>query len=141
MKYTSHASIKGAPRFEVRAHAEPIAFRCACGGAMRARVGPIHARIGTVPVRLAVPFLGRLQTVGAVGPFDVSVADVDLALEELELRCEGFLGGDEGLNVGLEGAVGADIEIDARGTLPGRVRRAHLEFDHPEDDEYEEEGS
>ena len=137
MKYTTHATVKGAPKFEARAHAEPIAFRCGCAGALRARVGPIQARIGAVPIRLAVPFLGRLQTVGAVGPFAVRVDDVDVALEELELRCEGLLGA-EGLDVGLEGGVGCEMQIDLEGTLPGRVRRAQLEFSEPEEP-YEDE--
>jgi hypothetical protein len=138
VKYTTHATVKGAPRFEARVHAEPIAFRCGCAGALRARVGPIQARIGAVPIRLAVPFLGRLQTVGAVGPIAVRLDDFDLALEEMELRCEGLVGA-EGLDVGLEGGVGCELHIDLEGTLPGRVRRAHLEFSDP--DEYEAEGS
>jgi hypothetical protein len=140
VKYTTHATVKGAPKFEVRAHAEPIAFRCGCAGSLRARVGPVQARVGTVPIRLAVPFLGRLQTVGAVGPFDLRLEHVDVALEELELRCEGVLGG-EGLDVGLEGGVGCELQIDVQGTLPGRVRRAQLEFSEPEEPYEQEEES
>ena len=137
MKYTSHATIKGAPKFEVRAHAEPIGVKCGLEGAARARVGPIHARIGRVPITLAVPFLGGIQTVGAVGPFDVSLEPVDLAVEELELRCEGIVGA-EGLDVGLEGGIACEMRVDLEGTLPGRVSKAQLVFAEQEEEEGEE---
>jgi hypothetical protein len=140
MKYTSHATIKGAPKFDVRARAEPIGVRCGLEGAARARVGPIYARIGRVPITLAVPFLGGIQTVGAVGPFDLSLEPVDLSVEEVELRCEGLVGTD-GLDVGLEGGIACEMRVDLKGTLPGRVARAQLVFAEKEEHErhYEDE--
>jgi hypothetical protein len=132
MKYTSHATIAGSPKFEVRAQAEPIGIGCGAEGSASARIGPIRARVGQVPIALAVPFLGGLQRVGAVGPFDLGLEPLDLALERFELRCEGTLGS-EGLTVGLEGGVACKMEIDVEGTLPGRVRRASLEFDEHEE--------
>jgi hypothetical protein len=136
MKYSSHAKISGAPKFEVRARAEPIAITCAAEGAARARIGPINARVGRVPIMLAVPFLGGVQTVGAVGPFDLRLEPVELAVEELELRCEGLVGA-EGLDVGLEGGVACEMHVDLHGTLPGRVARAQLEFAEQEEREDE----
>lgn len=137
MRYSSHATVEGAPRFEVRAQAEPIGIRCGAEGLVRARIGPIHARVGQVPIALAVPFLGGVQRVGAVGPFDVALEPVDLAVERFELVCEGVLGS-EGLTVGLEGGIGCKMEIDVTGTVPGRVARASLEFTDPDESEERE---
>jgi hypothetical protein len=136
MKYSSHATIGGAPKFDVRAHAEPIGIRCHAEGAVRARIGPINARVGRVPIMLAVPFLGGVQTVGAVGPFDLRLEPVDLSVEDLELRCEGLLG-TEGLDVGLEGGIACEMRVDLHGTLPGRVAKAQLEFAEQEGQEEE----
>jgi hypothetical protein len=136
MKYTTHATISGAPKFEIRAHAEPIGIKCGAEGAARARIGPINCRVGRVPIMLAVPFLGGVQTVGAVGPFDFRLEPVDLAVEQVELRCEGFVGA-EGLDVGLEGGVACEMHVDLRGTLPGRVAKAQLEFAEQEGQEEE----
>jgi hypothetical protein len=88
----------------------------------------VRARVSGVPIRLAIPFLGGLQRVGEIGPFDLELEPIDLALEELELRCEGLVG-PEGLSVGLDGGISCRMEIDVDGTLPGRVARAHLEFE------------
>jgi hypothetical protein len=134
VKYSSHATISGSPKFEVGAHAEPVGIRCGAEGSLRSRVGPIHARIGRVPITLAVPFLGGVQTVGAVGPFDLRLEPVDLSVEDLQLRCEGVVGAD-GLDVRLEGGVACEMHVDLKGTLPGRVAKAHLEFA-----EHEEQG-
>jgi hypothetical protein len=136
MKYSSHATISGAPKFDVRTHAEPIAIRCRAEGAARARIGPINARVGRVPIMLAVPFLGGVQAAGAVGPFDLRLDPVDLSVEELELRCDGLVGA-EGLDVGLEGGVTCEMHVDLHGTLPGRVAKAHLEFAEQEGQEEE----
>ena len=135
MKYTSHATIAGSPKFDVRAQADPIGIACGAEGSAAARIGPIRARVGQVPIALAVPFLGGLQRVGAVGPFDLGLEPLDFALERFELRCEGTLGSD-GLTVGLEGGIACKLQVDVEGTLPGRVRRASLEFD--ENDEHSE---
>jgi hypothetical protein len=92
VKYTARATVNGAPKFVVRAQSEPIGIKCAVEGSVRARVGPIKARVGRVPIVVAIPFLGGLQTVGAVGPFDFDTDAVDLEIENFELRCDGVLG-------------------------------------------------
>jgi hypothetical protein len=139
VKYSSHATIEGEPRFELRAQAEPIAITCGLEGRVRAGIGPIEARIGPVPVTVTIPFLGGSRRVAVVGPFEVRLDPVDVAIEEIELRCAGALGA-EGLTVGLEGRLLDKMEIDVVGKLPGRVARARLEFEeeegeHEEDDE------
>jgi hypothetical protein len=136
VKYTAHATVKGAPTFAVRAKSEPIGIRCGVEGSVRARVGPIKARVGRVPIALAVPFLGGLQTVGAVGPFDLHTDPIDVGIENFELRCDGVLGS-EGLTCGLEGEVDCEWKVDVHGTLPGKVAKASLEFVDPEDLEVE----
>ena len=136
MRYSSHATIEGSPRFDLRAQAEPIAITCALEGAVRAGVGPVKARVGPVPVTVTIPFLGRARRIAAVGPFDVLLDPVDVAIEQIELRCSGALGA-EGLTVGLEGGLRDKMEIDLVGKLPGRVARAKLEFEEegePEDE-------
>jgi hypothetical protein len=136
VKYTAHANIKGAPTFAVRAQSDPIGIRCGVEGSVRARVGPVKARVGRVPIALAVPFLGGLQTVGAVGPFDFETDPIDVEIENFELRCDGVLGS-EGLTCGLEGGVDCEWNVDVNGTLPGKVAKASLEFTDPEDYEVE----
>jgi hypothetical protein len=136
VKYASHATIEGSPRFDVRAQAEPIAIRCGLEGAVRAGVGPITARVGPVPVMVTIPFLGGAQRVAVIGPFDVHLEPVDVAVEQIELRCEGLLGAD-GLTAGLEGGVACKMEVDLTGKLPGRVARAKLEFEEEEHEEDE----
>lgn len=132
MKYTAHTTVAGAPKFKVKAQAEPIGIKCGVDGSVRARIGPIKARVGRVPVMLAVPFLGGVQTVGAVGPFDFSTGPVNVEIESFELRCDGVLGS-EGLTCGLEGDVDCHWKIDVNGTLPGKVAKASLEFAEAED--------
>lgn len=136
MKYTAHATVAGAPKFVVRARSEPIGIKCGLEGSVRARVGPINARVGRVPIVVAIPFLGGLQTVGAVGPFDLHADPVDVEIENFELRCDGVLGS-EGLTCGLEGDIDCLWKVDVNGTLPGKVAKASLEFVDPEDDEVE----
>ena len=132
MKYTAHATVAGAPKFSVKAQAEPIAVKCAVEGSVRARIGAINARVGRVPIVLAVPFLHGVQTVGAVGPFDLHTGPVDVELEHFELRCDGTLGAD-GLTWGLEGDVNCHWKVDVNGTLPGKVAKASLEFAESEE--------
>lgn len=132
MKYTAHATVEGAPKFAMRAQSEPIGVKCGLEGSVRARVGPIKARVGRVPIVLAVPFLGGLQTVGAVGPFDLHTDPIDVEIENFELRCDGVLGS-EGLTCGLEGEVDCHWKVDVNGTLPGKVAKASLEFADAED--------
>lgn len=127
MKFSSHATIEGAPKFEVQARAEPIGVKAGAEGAGRASIGPVNARVAAIPITLVIPFLGGVKRVGAVGPFDLHLDAVDVAVERFELRCEGVLGPD-GLTCGLEGGVGCKMEIDLTGTLPGRVAKAALEF-------------
>ena len=127
MRYSAHATVAGTPTFEVRAQAEPIGVRGGVEGAVRARIGPINARVGRVPVVLAIPFLGGVQTIGAVGPFDLSTGPIDIAIDQFELRCDGMLGPD-GLSCALEGGVQCNWKIDLNGLVPGRVARASVEF-------------
>lgn len=134
MKYTAHATVAGAPKFAIKGEAEPIAVNCGVEGSVRARIGPISARVGRVPIVLAVPFLGGVQTVGAVGPFDLHTGPVNVEIEHFELRCDGTLGA-EGLTWGLEGDVDCHWKVDVNGTLPGKVAKASLEFAEAEEHE------
>jgi hypothetical protein len=137
VKYSAHATIEGAPRFEARAQAEPIAITCALEGGVRAGVGPVTARIGPVPVRVTIPFLGGSRRVAAVGPFEVQLEPFDVAIERIDLRCSGALGA-EGLTVGLEGGLKDRMEIDVVGRFPGRpVAHGRLEFEGDDDEEGE----
>jgi hypothetical protein len=138
VKHATHVTIEGAPRFEVRCRSEPIGIACGVEGSLQLRLGQVNARVGQVPIMLAVPFLGGVQAVGAVGPFDLQLEPVDLGVERFELRCEGVLGS-EGLTCGLEGAVDCKWEIDVAGALPGRMARASVEFVEVEEDVHEEE--
>ena len=106
-------------------------------GLAAARIGPIRHAVGQVPIALAVPVPRRASRVGEIGPFDLGLEPLDLALEALELRCEGLVG-PEGLSVGLDGGIACKLQIDVEGTLPGRVRRAPLEFDEDAELEREE---
>jgi hypothetical protein len=133
MKHSSHATIEGAPRFEIRCRSEPIGISCGVEGALRASIGAINARVGRVPITLAIPFLGGVQTVGAVGPFELELDPVDVSVERFELRCDGVLGPD-GLVCGLEGGVDCKWEIDLAGVVPGRVARASVEFMEEEEE-------
>jgi hypothetical protein len=132
VKYTAHATVTGAPKFVVQAQSAPIGIKCGVEGSVRARVGPINARVGRVPIVLAIPFLGGLQTVGAVGPFDLHTDPVDVEIENFELRCDGVLGS-EGLTCGLEGEVDCQWKVDVDGSLPRTVAKASLEFVEAED--------
>lgn len=128
MKFSSHATIEGKPTFDVKVRAEPIGFKCGATGSLRAQVGPVRARVRRVPIALAVPFLGGLQQVGAVGPFDLRLDPLDVAIESFELQCDGVLG-PEGLTAGLEGGIGCRMEVDVHGKLPGRIAKVGFELD------------
>lgn len=136
MKYIAHVTVAGTPKFAVKARAEPIGVKCGVEGAVRARIGPVNARVGRVPIALAVPFLGGVQTIGAVGPFDLSTDPIDVEIERFELHCDGAIGS-EGLACELEGETSCNWKIDLNGTLPGRVARASLEFDAAENPKVE----
>ena len=136
MRYSARATVDGTPKFDARAHADPVGVKAGVEGAVHARIGAIEARVGRVPIVLAIPFLGGVQTIGAVGPFDLSTGPVEIAIESFELRCDGVLGS-EGLTVGLEGGVDCNWKIDLHGTVPGRVARASVEFADGEESEVE----
>jgi hypothetical protein len=136
VRYSGHATLTGTPEFDVHVHAQPLRMDCGLRGAARARIGRVHARVGRVPIMVAIPFLGAVQTVGAVGPFDLHTEPVDVALEELELGCSGTLG-EDGLSGHLRGEVKCNWKIDMHGVIPGRVARASLEFAEHEEDEPE----
>jgi len=132
VKHTARLSITASPKFNARVQAEPISCRCGLEGSVHARIGAINARVGRVPIVLAVPFLGGVQTIGAVGPFDVSTGPVDVEIERFELHGDCVL---DGLTVGLEGEASGSARIDLDGTLAGRVARASLEFGERDEEE------
>jgi hypothetical protein len=139
VKFTSHATVQGNPKFEVVAKAEPVGLRAGCEGSVRVRVGEVRGEVGQIPIMLAVPFLGGTRVLGTVGPFGVRLDPFELSIEECELRFDAVIG-PEGLTGGLEGQIGCRMQIDVDGTLPGRVSKAAIEFADADAEEDEEDG-
>lgn len=144
MRFKSHAVVQGRPELKLRAEAGPLAFNAAAEGSLRASLGPVDARVGEIPLLLAIPFLrsGRgLRKVGAIGAFGIHLEPFQVAAEGFGVRFDGVLGS-EGMACDLHGTIACKLEMDVVGTLPGKVAKASLELvDGVDVDEMEEEGA
>jgi hypothetical protein len=140
MKFKAHAVVKGEPELSLRCVGAPILFDVGAHGAVDVQLGPIKAQVERVPISLAIPFLNRgngVQTIGAIGPFGVSVEAIHAKLTSVDAKLFGVLG-KEGLECTLEGRVGCKTELDVVGHVPGRVAKASVEMMEGEPDEEDE---
>lgn len=128
MTLKSKIELHGHPDLKLRAKTDPIELDLRCEGAFKLSTGPIHARIGKIPVTVRIPFLarahGNVQAM-AVGPFDVQIDPFDAKLKMIECWAKAKIGKD-GLQVDLAGIGACKLDVELSAEMPKKVLGAAL---------------
>jgi hypothetical protein len=100
------------PELAARVRMQPFQFEVAASGGFEIALGDVHLQFDEIPIRLRVPFLNRRVLAGSIGPFGVRMKPVEVRVRIAEVVTRGVLGGEQsGLNLSLEGACRASVEI------------------------------
>jgi hypothetical protein len=116
MNFKSRLNVAMNPDLKVNARIRPFEFSVRGGGKLDVTTGPIHAEVGVVPVRVALPFMrGRRVVLASFGPFDFTMKPITFSVHSAEVRVDGKIGGEEEIDarLDLQGKCRSEIEIDA----------------------------
>ena len=114
MKIKFRGTMRSNPSVALASRVGPVRFSTHVEGGASGEVGELRVAVSEVPLRLRIPFLKRrhgLLLIGAVGPMELKVDPLSLALREVRLGAEGVLGGKEGLTVVTEGKVACESTL------------------------------
>lgn len=104
--------LAGHPKLAARVRMKPFQFEVAGQGAFELAVGDVHLHFDEIPIHLRIPFLKRRVLAGSVGPFGMRMEPVKARVRATEVVTRGVMGGDDsGLDLNLDGACRASIEI------------------------------
>ena len=104
------------PELLARVRTKPFTFKVASSGGLEVLLGDVHLHFDEIPLHLRIPFLPRRVLAGSIGPFGLRMRPVEARVRVAEFVTEGVMGGDEsGLDVQLEGACRATVEIREHG--------------------------
>jgi len=137
VKFSTHAVIKGNPRFTLSAKPGPFKAEADAQGALKIACGRIDARVSRVPISMRIPFLHRRSSVqiGSVGPCRLSIHPMEVEINALALHVGAVLAKD-GMPCEVRGDVACDLEMDLTGSIPGRITKAAVELAaEPDSDE------
>ena len=122
MKVKLRGGMRSNPEVRLTSRVEPVRFSTQLKGGASAGVEEISVGLSEIPLRLRIPFLKRrhrLLVIGAVGPVQLKLDPLNVALREMVLGAEGVLGGKEGLSVTSEGKVACETTFHAEGVAGG----------------------
>ena len=131
MKFKGKVGVKSDMPFKVDARVEPLAFEAAVHGALDMEIGEIAARIGEIPIRMAIPFLRRKcrpPVVAEIGGFDVRMKPFRVRLDGGTLAFRGKLG-DKQIRAQLDATMNCRSELDLEGKLSGEVGHFKMVLD------------
>ncbi len=122
MKVKLRGGMRSNPEVRLASRVEPVRFSTRLEGGASAGVGEISVGLSEIPLRLRIPFLKRrhrLLVIGTVGPVQLKLDPLTLALREMVFGAEGVLGGKEGLSVLSEGRIACETNFHAEGVAGG----------------------
>lgn len=115
--------LAGHPKLSTRVQMQPFKFEVASSGAVELAVGDVHLRFDEIPIKMRIPFLRRRVLAGSIGPFGVHMKPVDVRVRASEMVTRGVIGGkDSGVDVRVEGACRATIEISESSPRKGKSK-------------------
>ena len=129
MKFSTHANIKGNPKFTLSAKPGPFKVEADASASLKIASGQIDARLSRVPVAVRIPFLQRPRSVqiGSVGPFTLRIRPVEIDINPIAVHVGGVIAKD-GMACEVRGNVECDMELDLTGSIPGRITKAAVEL-------------
>lgn len=129
MNLKSHLRLDMHPDMRVHAHVHAVDFAVRAEATLGFSTGPIHAKIGVVPLRMTIPFLRRRGPVlaGSLGPVDITLRPVEVHAHVRAARIEGRLGGDEGIRADLHGVGTCHTDVIVDAETPVKSIRATVE--------------
>jgi len=128
MNLKSRVDVALNPDLDLHARARPIEFRVLGGGALDIATGVIHAEVAAVPVRVAMPFMkNRRVVLAAFGPFKVTIKPVKMTLKSSDVRAEGVIGGEEGIDANLHVLGKCHAEVNVAGESDVKSLKASFE--------------
>ena len=129
MKFSTHAAIKGNPKFTLSAKPGPFKVEADAQASLKIACGQIDARLSRVPIAMRIPFLQRPRSVqiGSVGPFTLRVRPLEVDINPIAVRVAGVIAKD-GMACEVRGNVECDLDVDLTGSIPGRITKAAVEL-------------
>lgn len=137
MNFKSRINVAANPDIELRVHGHPVEFSLRGGGKLGVTTSPIHADVGSVPVHVAMPFMrGRRVMLATFGPFHFTMKPITFSIHSEDVRVEGKIGGEEGIDgrVDIKGKCRGEIEVMGESAVKA-VKAAFegvFEDEHPE---------
>lgn len=127
MKFKTRAIMRSDPDFELETLLDPMTFFASATGQFSGQIGEVHARVGRIPINVAIPFhpKRRMITVASIGGFTVSLKPMSIHIKECKIEAGGILG-EKGLRAKMHGKVGCKTEMAASGKLSGKFGKVKV---------------
>jgi hypothetical protein len=128
MIFKSRLNVAANPDIKLHLDARPVEFAMRGSGTLSVKTSPIHAEVGIVPVRVAMPFMrGRRVVLASFGPFHFTLKPITFAIQSAEIHTDGKFGGAEGIDAHVDVQGKCRAEIHAEGESDAKVVKATIE--------------
>jgi hypothetical protein len=132
MKFKVFGRMQSCPSIKLDTEISPLDFGACINGHFHGELGPVHARIGEIPFRLAIPFLRRRPVLmGSIGGFPIKLDRFQINVEKAGLDVSGTLGLN-GIQASAEAVVDCETDVQLQGTIMGKVGLSHLDLGEEE---------
>ena len=128
--------MQSCPSVKLDTNIDPLDFKTSINGHFHGELGPFAARIGEIPIRLAIPFLKYRPVMASVGGFPIELDRFQVNVENAALDLDGTLG-KKGIHASAEAKVDCETDMDLQGEVTGKVGLSQLDL-IGDDEDFEE---
>jgi hypothetical protein len=135
MKFKARGTMQSTPGFKTKLRMEPVQFDTSATGSLELAISPISAKMGEIPIRLAIPFMKPRRAI----PVVMSLGGFSVKFDRFKINVQGAsvdLGGTIGTK-GVAAEVDCDVtcrtEMEVAGQVPlklGSIRVNLAEEEH-----------
>lgn len=120
MKFKARGTMESTPGFKSKLRMDPVQFDTSASGSLKLAVSPLSAKVGEIPIRLAIPFMKprrRIPVVMSLGSFRIKIDRFKIKVRGISVDLGGTIG-TKGVAAEVDCDVTCRTEMEVAGKVP-----------------------
>ena len=127
MKFNIYGRMKSCPSIKLDTDINPLDFKASIQGQFQGELGPFHAYIGEIPIRMTVPFLKHKPVMMSVGGFPIKLDRFAVNVAKAGLDVGGTIGL-KGIHARVDSKIDCATDVALKGHVAGKIGLSHLDL-------------
>ena len=127
MKFNVYGRMKSCPSIKLDTDINPLDFKASIQGHFQGELGPFHAYIGEIPIRMTIPFLKHKPVMMSVGGIPIKLDRFQVNVEKAGLDVGGTIGL-KGIHARVDSKIDCATDVALKGHVAGKIGLSHLDL-------------